>query len=264
MGVFYLDGYTEFKNNIKKFCNIDLSCYKEKQMKRRINSLMKRNDISGYENYYRALKHDKDLLREFLDYITINVSEFFRNPSQWKVLEKDILPKLLDNKKRIKVWSTACASGEEPYSIALLFKDLNILDNAYILATDIDKLALQHARKGIYSEKSIKNVPKKLLSRYFVKKGDQYIIDENIKNKVDFQYINLLEDNFPTNCDLILCRNVMIYFTEEAKEKLYKKFYNALSDNGIFFVGSTEQIIMPQKYGFESVRNFFYRKKKEK
>lgn len=260
MGVLHLDGYIEFKNNIKKFCNIDLSCYKEKQMKRRINSLMKRNDIKGYRSYFDALKRNKDLLGEFLDYITINVSEFFRNPSQWRVLEKNILPSLFNSKKRIKVWSTACASGEEPYSLALLFKSLDILDNTHILATDIDKLALQRAKKGIYNEKAVKNIPETLLDRYFTRESNKYIIDESIKNKINFQHMNLLEDKFPTNYDLILCRNVMIYFTEEAKEKLYKKFYNALSDDGIFFVGSTEQIIMPQKYGFNSVKNFFYRK----
>lgn len=264
MGVLQLDRYTEFKSNIKRFCNIDLSKYKEKQMKRRINSLMKRNDIANYESYFNILKQSKSHLEEFLDYITINVSEFFRNPSQWRVLRHNILPNIMANKKRIKVWSSACASGEEPYSLALLFKKLNILENTSILATDIDKQALQRAKKGVYNKKAVKNIPKDILNRYFIQKNkDEYIIKDVIKNKVNFKYINLLEDDFSTEYDLILCRNVMIYFTEKAKEKLYKKFYKALSDDGIFFVGSTEQIIMPQKYGFEGVKNFFYRKIKE-
>lgn len=258
-----MDGYTEFKSNINKFCNIDLSQYKEKQMKRRINSLMKRNDISNYKSYFSILQQSKNHLDEFLDYITINVSEFFRNSSQWDVLEHNILPKLVTKKRTIKVWSSACASGEEPYSLALLFKKLNIINNTNIIATDIDKKALKRAKKGVYNKKAIKNVPEDILNNYFIKRNNEYIIIDNLKNEVKFKHLNLLDDDFPTNCDLILCRNVMIYFTEEAKEKLYKKFHRALSNDGIFFVGSTEQIIMPQKYGFESVENFFYRKKKK-
>jgi len=260
-----LNSYASFQADIKNLCNIDLSLYKEKQMKRRINSLMKRNGISNYKEYYKLLLQEKDRLAEFLDYITINVSEFFRNKSQWYVLEEKILPEIFRNKSKIKVWSSACASGEEPYSLALLFDKLKVISKVQILATDIDKKALKRAKVGIYNEKSLINVPNDMVKKYFTKIDDtNYRINDYIKDKVDFKQLNLLEDSFPSKCDLILSRNVMIYFTEEAKEKLYKKFYDALANKGIFFVGSTEQIIMPQKYGFISMKNFFYQKEESK
>ncbi|HHV19231.1 MAG TPA: protein-glutamate O-methyltransferase CheR [Thermoanaerobacterales bacterium] len=252
--------YSDFTVEIKKMCNIDLTNYKEKQMKRRIDSLIKRNGHESYDSYIKQLKKSEQHLKEFLGYITINVSEFFRNPSQWQVLEEEIIPELMSNKKRLKIWSSACSTGEEPYSLAMLLDKMMIKSKASIIASDIDKDAVEKAKQGIYTTKGIASVPEEMLKTYFKKEKDKYIIKDKIKIMIDFRIINLLEDVFPSDCDLILCRNVMIYFTEDTKEKLYKKFYNALSNRGIFFVGSTEQIIMPQKYGFLNRKNFFYQK----
>lgn len=256
-----MDNYEKFKDEIYNLINIDLSSYKEKQMKRRILSLISRNKFSGFEDYIKGLKKDKNLLNEFLNYLTINVSEFYRNKEQWDILENQIIPDLLKQKKKIKVWSSACSTGEEPYSIVMLLsKFINIKDIS-ILATDIDNAAINKAKIGIYSDKSLKELPNEFKTKYFEKIQNTYKIKDEIKNKVKFQNINLLKDEYPKNCDLIFCRNVMIYFTEEAKSVMYNKFYNALSDNGILFVGSTEQIIYSHKYNLESVKTFFYRKK---
>lgn len=255
-----MDGYKEFTLQIKNLCKIDLSNYKEKQMKRRIESLIRRNGLSDYDSYLKLLVTSNKHLKEFMDYITINVSEFFRNPSQWSVLENDILPVLVSKKKHLRIWSSACAAGEEPYSLALLFAKKGMLDNVDLIASDIDIKALEQAKQGSYPPKSVVNIPKPLLDKFFLKTNDTFTLKEEIKKKIDFKILNLLDDTFPQRCDLILCRNVMIYFTEEAKDRLYKKFYDALVDEGIFFVGSTEQIIMPQKYGFFSIKSFFYQK----
>ena len=228
-------------------------------MKRRIESLIRRNELNSFDEYFRLLKRSDRHLNEFLDYITINVSEFFRNPSQWQTLEKEILPKVMSNKMRLRVWSSASASGEEPYSLAIMFNEMGI-KNAHILATDIDVKAIERAKMGVYSSKSLANLPQDQIDRYFGKDKEQYIISDIIKQGVEFKRLDLLEDNFPTKMDLILCRNVMIYFTEEAKGRLYHKFHKALDDKGIFFVGSTEQIIVPYEYGFTSVKSFFYQK----
>ncbi|HHY41302.1 MAG TPA: protein-glutamate O-methyltransferase CheR [Thermoanaerobacterales bacterium] len=252
--------YNEFTIEIKKICNIDLSSYKEKQMKRRIESLMKRNGHDSYNTYIELLKNSKQHLNEFLNYITINVSEFFRNPAQWLVLEQEIIPELLKNKSKLKIWSSACSTGEEPYSLAMLLHKMMITNKIEIIASDIDKDAVEKAKQGIYTAKAIANVPGEMVRAYFIKEKDDYIIKDQIKKMVDFRILNLLEDKFPNDCDLILCRNVMIYFTEDTKEKLYKKFYNALSNGGIFFVGSTEQILMPHKYGFINRKSFFYQR----
>lgn len=252
--------YNDFTIEIKKMCNIDLSSYKEKQMKRRIESLIRRNGHESYSTYLNLLKDSKQHLKEFLGYITINVSEFFRNPAQWRVLEQEIIPELMKYKRKLKIWSSACSTGEEPYSLAMLLDKMMIKSKVDIIASDIDKDAVEKAKQGIYTTKGIANVPEEMVKTYFKQENDRYIIKDQIRNMIDFRIINLLEDIFPSDCDLIMCRNVMIYFTEDTKEQLYKKFYNALSNRGIFFVGSTEQIIMPQKYGFTNRKNFFYQK----
>ena len=256
-----MDQYSEFMANIKELCRLDLNLYKEKQMKRRIKSLIKKNGLGDFNSYFNLLRRSSRHMQEFLGYITINVSEFFRNPQQWQLLEKEIIPELISKKDCLNIWSCACASGEEPYSIALLLMKIHLFEKVHILATDIDSDAINDAKTGIYHQKSLVNIPGDLLKLYFIDKGNGFFeIKETIRKKVSFKCLNLLEDDFPNNMDLIICRNVLIYFTEKAKEKLYPKFFKSLVNNGILFVGSTEQIIMPQKYGFLSTKSFFYKK----
>lgn len=254
-----MEGYDKFKNSILNKTGIDLSCYKERQMKRRIESLIKRNNFNTYDEYYNALNRDKQLFDEFINYLTINVSEFFRNPAQWVVLEKEIIPELLKTKKKLKIWSAACSTGEEPYSMAMTLTRFFPLSTIEVLATDIDKEAINKAKLGLYSQKSIANVPKDFKEKYFSIVGNSYKIDDDIKRCIKFKHHNLLNDAYPDSCDLIICRNVMIYFTEEAKEIMYRKFNKALSPQGVLFVGSTEQIILPHRYNFKATKTFFYK-----
>lgn len=255
-----MDNYEVFKKQINNLINIDLNYYKEKQMKRRITSLYKRNNFNDFDEYFNGLKSDKELLNEFINYLTINVSEFYRNPTQWQHLEDDILPILFKNNGIPKIWSSACSTGEEPYSIVMLLSKYLRQKDIKIVASDIDNEAISRAKLGIYSEKSLENLPEEFRRKYFSQIGNSYKISDEIKKCVDFKNIDLLKDLFPKNCDLIICRNVMIYFTDEAKQLLYEKFYNSLSNDGILFVGSTEQIILPERYNFKPVKTFFYKK----
>ncbi len=253
--------YEKFKKDINLLINIDLNYYKEKQMKRRILSLLNRNGFSDFDDYFLGLKKDKKLLEQLVNYLTINVSEFYRNKSQWKVLEKDIVPLLMgENQKQLKIWSSACSTGEEPYSLVMLMSNFLPLNKIKVLATDIDDEAINKAKQGLYSEKSLSNLPTQFIKKYFTKIENSYKISDEIKNCVEFKKMDLLKDRFPNNIDLICCRNVMIYFTDNAKELLYSKFNETLSKEGVFFVGSTEQIIMPEKYNFKSEKTFFYKK----
>ena len=256
-----LIGYESFKEKIFKLTDIDLSCYKERQMKRRIDSLITRNGFKDYDSYYNSLLKDNRLYNEFINYLTINVSEFFRNPSQWEILEKEIIPQLLSIKKNIKIWSAACSTCEEPYSLVMLLSKFMRLNEIKILATDIDEDAINKAKIGVYSEKSIANVPVEFINKYFNKMSNSYKIREEIKKCVEFKKHNLLMDKYPSGCDLISCRNVLIYFTEDAKNNIYLKFSKALSPYGVLFVGSTEQIISAHKYNLQPMKNFFYRLK---
>ncbi|SHE62569.1 chemotaxis protein methyltransferase CheR [Thermoanaerobacter uzonensis DSM 18761] len=252
-------GYEDFVEKIHKLTGIDLSSYKEKQMKRRLESLITSHKFSSYEEYFNELTVNKTLYEEFLNYITINVTEFFRNPSQWEILEKDILPNII--KKGFRVWSAACSTGEEPYSVAMLLTKFIDLKDVTIIATDIDGRVLEKAKKGIYSAETVKKVPQEFLKKFLRKIDDKsYQISEDIRKSVQFEKHDLLKDEYPKNIDLLICRNVLIYFNDTAKDKIYKKFYESLNDSGIFFVGSTEQIILPYRYNFEPIKTFFYKK----
>lgn len=255
-----MQGYEMFKEKIYKKTGIDLNSYKERQMKRRIESLIIRNNYNTYESYLDAINSDAKLLDEFINYLTINVSEFYRNPQQWEVLEKEVIPYLLKNKSKLKIWSAACSTGEEPYSLVMLLSKFFPLNQISILATDIDLGALNKAKIGLYSAKSLENLPNEFIQSYFDKINDAYKIKDDIKKQVTFKQFNLLEDEYPNQCDLIICRNVMIYFTEEAKNQMYHKFHNSLSDQGVLFVGSTEQIILPTRYNLNPLKTFFYKK----
>ena len=161
---------------------IDLNAYKEKQMKRRIDTLIGKHGIDGYENYVQALKKDKVLFEEFVNYITINVSEFYRNPEQWKVLDQQVLPDLISKcGKNLKIWSAACSTGDEPYSLAMAFSKHLPLSNIQIIATDIDKQVLEQAQTGLYNAKSIAAVPEEFKKKYFTQVGSSYkIADEPV------------------------------------------------------------------------------------
>ncbi|HZG82028.1 MAG TPA: CheR family methyltransferase, partial [Brevibacillus sp.] len=132
--------------------------------------------------------------------------------------------------------------------------------DATLLATDIDEGAIAKAKQGVYTDRSLQDCPPDLVSKYFAKDTHSYRILDEVKNKVTFKKHNLLADPFESQFDLIICRNVMIYFTEEAKHELYQKFSRALKPGGVLFVGSTEQIFQPQQYQLEAEDTFFYRK----
>lgn len=250
--------YEAFKKEIYNMTSINLSFYKEKQMKRRIDSLIKKNNIDTYDDYVKAIKVNNVMFNEFINYLTINVSEFYRNPEQWQVLEKDIFPLLLAKSKSIKIWSAACSTGDEPYTLVMVLNKYLPLNSIKIYATDIDKEALNKAKEGVYGYKSVENLPKEFLAKFFTKNGEMYVIKDEVKACVEFKQHNLLKEPYPEGLDLIVCRNVLIYFTEEAKTEVYQKFNKSLRNEGILFVGSTEQIIMSNKYSFRPVRTFFY------
>ena len=253
--------YEGFKAAVFKLTSIDLNAYKEQQMKRRIDTLISRNKISGYEDFVKALKADKELFEEFVSYLTINVSEFFRNPEQWELMDKQFIPMLIEKfGKNLKIWSAACSTGDEPYSLVMALSRHLPLNQIKIIATDIDKQILAQAKVGIYNEKSIASVPKDLRDKYFTKIGNSYQISNEIKSRVDFRQHNLIKDPYPDKCDFIICRNVLIYFTEEAKDDVFRKFCKSLKTGGFLFIGSTEQIMNHREMGYERKNSFYYEK----
>lgn len=255
--------YEYFKREIKALTEIDLNSYKEKQMKRRIDTLIAKHSIQGYDEYMKALKTNKEYFEEFINYITINVSEFYRNPDQWQILDKDVIPELIGKfGKNLKIWSAACSTGDEPYSLVMALSRHIPLEQIKIYATDLDKQVIAKAKVGLYAEKSVASVPSDLKKKYFTQVGPSYKISDEIKSRVEFKEHNLLKDTYPTDYNLIVCRNVLIYFTEEAKDEVFRKFNKSLANGGVLFIGSTEQIINYREIGYERKNSFFYVKPK--
>ncbi|MBR6626995.1 MAG: protein-glutamate O-methyltransferase CheR [Lachnospiraceae bacterium] len=253
--------YEYFKKEILALTSIDLNAYKEKQMKRRIDTLIAKHRITGYDSYIRALRTETEKFEEFVNYITINVSEFYRNPDQWKILEGTVFPELIKRfGPNLKIWSAACSTGDEPYSLVMALSRHLPLTQIKVLATDLDKQVIAKAKVGLYSEKSIAGVPEDLKRKFFTKVGPSYKISDQIKARVEFREHNLIKDAYPTDCNLIVCRNVLIYFTEEAKDDVFRKFYKHLSKDGILFIGSTEQIMNYKEIGYLRKSSFFYQK----
>jgi chemotaxis protein methyltransferase CheR len=256
--------YEWFKDTVLKLTKIDLNAYKERQMKRRIDSLISKNGYKGYEEYVEALKTDKERFEEFVTYLTINVSEFYRNPDQWELMDKEIIPELIDKfGKNLKIWSAACSTGDEPYSLVMALSRHIPLNMIHITATDLDKQVIAKAKVGLYNEKSVAAVPADLRSKYFTKIGLSYQISDEIKSRVEFKEHNLLENNYETGYHMIVCRNVLIYFTEEAKDEVFRKFYKSLQPGGVLFIGSTEQIINYKEVGYDRRNSFYYEKPKK-
>lgn len=250
-----------FEEWVLKDFGINLKAYKQNQLQRRILSLMSRVGVNSVEEYINLLKKDKDQRIKFLDFITINVSEFFRNPEIFDELEKKIKIELLNNTSgSLKIWSAACSIGAEPYSLSIIMDEISPNKKYKIIATDLDMTILQRAKEGIYAQVEIKNVKKERLEKYFTKEGEKYKIKSSIKNVVTFKKHDLILDNYEKDFDLIVCRNVVIYFNQDIKDNIYKKFSESLKKGGLLFVGATESIYNYKDYGFEKVSTFIYRK----
>jgi len=253
--------YETFKQKIRKIIGLDLNSYKT-QIHRRVHMLKDRWNAKTYDAFFDMIKANDNKLREFLDYLTINVSEFFRNDKQWWKLRDQIIPELIKKRgnKRLKLWSAGSATGEEPYSLAILSAVCGLDTSVQVLACDIDAGAIAIAQKGEYLKRQLLNAPPDYISKYFTTSdgGETYRVNADIKRRVTWKRFNMIDEAFGSGFDIILCRNVVIYFTPDTKATLYVKFFNALAHGGYFLVGSTEQIFEYKKIGFESAGPFLY------
>ena len=253
--------WAEFKKKLKAKTEIDLDLYKEPQMKRRIGNLVTRSTVKTYTQYFDMVSKNKDDFAEFIEYLTINVSEFFRTPEKFSKLETDVIPDLLTRSPRLNIWSAGCSIGAEPYSLSIIMKEMTPNVKHRILASDLDIEILAKAKRGVYMENEIKAMTPERRKKYFdVVDGGKYAVKQEIKSAIEFKRHNLLKDPFEKDFDLILCRNVVIYFTEEAKDQLYANFFRALKPGGILFVGATEAILNFRKLGYTSFQPFFYQR----
>ncbi len=260
-GVHRDDDYEIFCRMVYTATRLDLGSYKRTQMERRVRSMADHAGIEDLGQFWLKLKHDPAALRTFLDKVTINVSEFFRNPERFEELRTVVLPELLKASRALAVWSAGCSYGAEPYSLSMLLKQASPQFAHQIQATDIDDAILAQARQGRYTEVDVKNVTPLQRRRFLVQQESAWHIADETRRGVEFRRQDLLRDAYPTRLDLILCRNVVIYFTDEAKHRIFSHFFQALRPGGYLLVGNTERITDATAIGFQQLRPFWYQRK---
>jgi chemotaxis protein methyltransferase CheR len=248
--------FEALRDKIFKDTGLDCSRYKENYLKRRIAARMRAVNANSYADYAALLDSVPEEYPRLKDRITVNVTEFFRDSDVYDYLQKVLLPMLAENCRKqgraMLVWSAGCSSGEEPYSLAILLSGLNIGPFS-ILATDIDELCLEKAKKGRYDQDALNRSSVPDVSRWFSMEDGDAVVVPSLKRLIRFERHNLFADPPPSSVDLVLCRNVMIYFSRELQQRLLEAFHSALRPGGYLLPGKTETILGPARHLYTSV-----------
>jgi chemotaxis protein methyltransferase CheR len=255
--------FEHFRKRAHQLTGMALTSYKAPQMHRRLSALLTRLRIDSFAEYARVLERDAARRQEFRDYVTINVSEFFRDANRFADLEQRVLPELLKTSASLRVWSAGCSFGAEAYSIAIMLQELAPRGAHTVLASDVDQTILDRARAGTgYLASDVRNVGVDRTQRWLVAEPHgRFAIGPAPRTMIRFVRQDLLTDAYPSGrFDLIACRNVVIYFTAEAKERIYQKLVHSLRPRGVLFLGGTEAIMRPQSLGLSVTGPGFYRK----
>lgn len=240
------DEFSAITQLLRERRHFDLEQYKDRCIRRRIAKRLRSCAVTDVASYLKRLKVDRDELDTLLATISIHVSQFFRNPDTYRILEQKVLPDLCRRaraagKTELTFWSAGCASGEEAYSLALLVDDRAARDlKINVLATDVSEPVLETARRGTYEALRLKEVPPEVLDKYFHKKNGQYQLIERVRNQVEFRHHNIMIARDYPPADLILCRNVMIYFTRAEQERILSRFAAHLPEHGALVLGRSE------------------------
>jgi two-component system CheB/CheR fusion protein len=247
-----LESNPEFEallNNLKQYCGYDLTGYKRTTLTRRFQRRMQNLGIENYGNYWQYIQEHHEECVSLLNTILINFSDFFRDPEHWDYLAKEILPQIIANKQpheKIRVWSAGCASGQELYTLVMLLAESfgikQYLERVQIFATDMDEDALKQARKASYSDKEVANIPSELLSKYFEKTKEQYVFDLKLRLPIIFGCHDLAVNAPMSKIDLLVCRNVLMYFNPQTQATILVRFHFALTDKGFLFLGNAESL----------------------
>jgi len=231
---------------------LDFTQYKDKTLLRRIYSRMHRCNLDSYDEYLNILETNSREYDSLINALTINVTDFFRNPESFEAIAKTAIPGIVYAKmnrqhKIIRAWSCGCSKGDEPFSLAMLFLEkLGRARDRFLLtikATDIDKSVLLEAPHKIYSIKELKAVDTKLLAKYFEPTDNgEFTLKKTVKDIVRFKQHDIIKDRPFLHCDIILCRNLLIYFNKQLQEEILLKFYGCLNPGGFLVLGMVESL----------------------
>ncbi len=234
----------------------------------RLKERLRDKKLEHVRQYYDIIVRDKEEMKVLLDSVTTNLTRFFRNQAHFDALEKYVLPELIKIKKpsgdyKIRVWSAGCSTGEEPYTIAILMKELLPSPwTAEIIASDISLKSLMVGKEGFYQDAKIAGVPEATLKRHFDKVEGGYRIHDDLRSMIRFDYHNLKNDSGLRGLDVVFCRNVLIYFDEVAQKATVERFWDAMASKSFLFIGHSESLF-GMNTRFEFVKTewaCFYRK----
>ncbi|WP_303721450.1 protein-glutamate O-methyltransferase CheR [Malonomonas rubra] len=250
--------YWQIGEILRQQQNFSLSGYKDLCIKRRIATRIRTLGMSNPAAYVTHLAAEVSEQEQLLKALSVHVSHFFRNPSTYKVLEKKILPELLEQslrqRNKLRIWSVGCSDGEEPYSIALLGQKLSIEAGLLkIIGTDLSSEALSRAKRGSYEQSRLHEVPESLLQKYFEHIDNRYSLTASIRNSVQFFRHDILSDQPFYRADLILCRNVLIYFSREQQQRVLQILTAALSAGGYLVLGRAENLVASCRELFQCI-----------
>ncbi len=224
----------------------------------RLKEKLRKSELASPGDYYALLTRDKEELKLLLDSVTTNLTRFFRNTAHFDTLENHVFPELIKLKRatgdnKIKIWSAGCSTGEEPYSIAMLAKEILPPGlSVNVIASDLSLKSLMTAKEGFYPNNRVNGIPEKYLQKYFHKKEDGYLVRDEIKELIKFDYHNLKFDSGNRNLDVVLCRNVIIYFDDTAQEEVIQKFWDSMKKESFLFIGHSESL-----FGMKTEFEFF-------
>jgi chemotaxis protein methyltransferase CheR len=235
---------------VKQKYNYDFTNYAMSSFKRRVLRILEMQKLN-VDTLIKKITDSPRYFEEFLNELTVNVTEMFRDPSFWGVMRNDILPAILLNHKKFKIWHAGCSSGEEVLSMCILLKEMGILEDVSIIATDLDSKILQKAKEGTQSLKNMELNEKNYiryqgtgeLSDYYTIQNDQAVFDKKLLKNVSFRNHDLVLGDIFNKFDLVLCRNVMIYFNQKLQNEVLTKFHESLFRYGYLAIGSKESLI---------------------
>jgi chemotaxis protein methyltransferase CheR len=250
--------FNKFRDHIYNASGIHFSSSNRTILESRLKERLRKSGTTDIEEYYTQITTNEGEMKTLLDTVTTNLTRFFRNTAHFKAFEHHVIPELVKYKKTagtdktIRIWSAGCSTGEEPYSLAMVLKDILPTDFKFdITASDLSLKCLMTAKEGFYSEQKVNGVSEKYLQRYFEKKPNGYLVKEDIRNSVKFDYHNLKSDSGQRNLDMIFCRNVIIYFDEMAQNNVINKFYQSMNNHAYLFIGHSESLFgMDTKFEF--------------
>ena len=243
-------GFDQLVEYLKQTRGFDFSCYKRSSLMRRVRTHMNVHQIDDFISYVDFLQVHPDDFLPLFDTILINVTHFFRDPEFWSYLRETVLPIVIDSLERdtpIRIWSAGCSSGQEAYSLAILFVERLGIESfrkrVKIYATDVDEAALAVARQASYVERDLQYLEEEYKVRYFERMGEQFVFRSDIRRNIIFGRHNLLEDAPISQLDLLVCRNTLMYFTAEAQAQVLRRFHFATKETGVMFLGKAEMML---------------------